>query len=103
MKHVFWMCFGLLLCVVFASSALADGKTVYMRCAGCHGADGAKHALGASPPIKGQSAADLLQKLQGYADGSYGGAKKAVMIKTLKGLSPEQLKDVADYVAGLGG
>ena len=95
--------FVLALSLAVAAAALAGGEEVYTRCAGCHGADGAKRAMGVAPPLAGQSSLELLEKLEGYADGVYGGSKKAIMTNTLKRLSPEQLREVADYIAGLGG
>ena len=95
--------FALFLSLVFATSALAGGEAVYARCAGCHGADGTKRAMGLATPLAGQSSLQLLEKLEGYVDGTYGGSKKTIMVNTLKRLTPEQLREVADYIAGLGG
>lgn len=52
-------------------------------------------------PIKGQSAADLLKKLEGYKDGSFGAQRKLVMENVVKQLSDEQLKSLADYASTL--
>ncbi|MBU1002189.1 MAG: cytochrome C [Proteobacteria bacterium] len=80
--------------------AFASGPDLYARCAGCHGADGSKQAMGVSIVLKGQSAVELEKKMQGYLDGSYGGAKKMIMTNTLKKLDPEQLKELAAQIAG---
>ena len=75
------------------SVAFADGDAANLfktYCQGCHGADGI-------PPIKGQSAADLLKKLEGYKAGSFGAQRKLVMENVVKQLSGEQLKSLADY------
>lgn len=95
--------FCLVVSLGVCASAFADGQAVYRTCAGCHGADGSTHAMGVSPVLKGQSAEELLEKLKGYADGSYGGAKKMIMANTLKRLTPEQMAEVAEYAAGFGG
>ena len=50
---------------------------------------------------KGQSAADLLKKLEGYKDGSFGAQRKLVMENVVKQLSDEQLKSLADYASTL--
>ena len=93
----------MLLCVcvalVFGLSATvysADGAALYKRCASCHGADGAK------PPhvLRGQTSADLLSKMKGYIEGTFGGQQKAVMSSMLKGFSPEELQTLADHIAG---
>ena len=48
-----------------------------------------------SPP------ADLLKKLEGYKDGSFGAQRKLVMENVVKQLSDEQLKSLADYASTL--
>ncbi len=87
---------GLLL---FAGTALyaADGAALYKACAGCHGADGSKKTA-ESAPLKGQSAEEILKKLNGYADGSYGGKQKAMMTNIAKKHSADDLKTLADYI-----
>lgn len=95
--------FALYLSLAFAAGALAGGEDVYARCAGCHGADGTKRAMGLAPPLAGQDSLQLLEKLEGYVEGTYGGSKKTIMVNTLKRLTPEQLREVVDYIAGLGG
>ncbi len=78
----------------------ADGASLYKSCSGCHGADGGK-VTGESTPLKGQSADAVLKKLQGYADGSYGGKGKKIMENIAKKQSPEDMKAVADYIGTL--
>ena len=75
----------------------ADGAALFTRCAGCHGADGTK------PPnvLKGQSAAQVLGKMKGFLDGSYGGERKQVMIGKLKVLTPEEMQSLAEYIGSL--
>ena len=49
--------------------AFADGDAANLfktHCQGCHGADGGRVPASGIEPIKGQSAADLLKKLEGY-------------------------------------
>lgn len=53
----------------------ATGEGLYKSCAGCHGADGNK-PTGGSTPLRGQSADELLRKMTGYLDGSFGGEKR---------------------------
>ena len=48
--------------------AFADGDAANLfktHCQGCHGADGGRVPASGIEPIKGQSAADLLKKLEG--------------------------------------
>ncbi len=77
----------------------AGGAALYAQCAGCHGDDGGKAALGASRPVKGQTAEALYGKLKGYAEGSYGGSKKAVMAGVAKKLSDEDMRALAAHMA----
>ncbi|MGJ3522211.1 c-type cytochrome [Nitratidesulfovibrio sp. D1] len=85
---------------VAAGTALAaDGAALYAQCAGCHGEDGGKAALGAARPVKGQTAEALYGKLKGYADGSYGGSKKVVMAGIAKKLSDEDMRALAAHMA----
>ena len=79
----------------------ADGAALYAQCAGCHGDDGGKAALGAARPVKGQTAEALYGKLKGYAEGSYGGSKKAVMAGVAKKLSDEDMRALAAHMASL--
>lgn len=88
---------------VFASSMAiaADGAEVFKSaCASCHAVDGSKSA-GGSTPLKGQKADDVLKKLEGYAAGTYGGAKKTVMENIAKKYSADDLKTVATYIGTL--
>ena len=104
MVRVGMLCFCAVLFVVLAQSgAAADGASVYRMCSGCHGVDGSTVAMGTSARLKGQSAEELLEKLEGYADGTYGGSKKMIMTNTVRRLSSDQMRDVADCIAGFGG
>ncbi len=90
----------LLAAALFAAQGLAaDGKALFARCTGCHGADGTKKALGTGVPLKGLKADALLKALQGYKAGTFGGDKKAMMEGQVKSLSDEDMKALADYIA----
>lgn len=84
-----------------AQGQAADGKSLYARCSGCHGADGKKMALGAGKPLKGMKAADVAKALEGYQAKTYGGEKKAMMEGQVKGLSAEDIKALAEFIAAL--
>lgn len=95
---------GLLACTAWVPAGVpavlaADGVGLFAQCAGCHGEDGSKAALGAARPVKGQTADALYGKLKGYADGSYGGSKKAVMAGIAKKLSDEDMRALAAHMA----
>lgn len=81
------------------AGAALDGQAIFARsCAGCHG-DGATGATG--PALKGQSAAELMEKLNGYRDGNYGGGRKNVMEGVVKKHQPEELQAVGKYIGSL--
>ena len=96
---------ALILCLSFALPAAfaADGAALYeQRCARCHGADGAKTSgPSGGVMLKGQSAGDVLGKLTGYKDGTFGGDKKKIMSRLMQRFNDAELKALADYVGGL--
>ncbi len=90
--------------MLFAGSTLlmADGAATFAKCAGCHGANGEKAALGKSAIIKGQDAAKTVEQLNGYKAGTLNQhGMGAVMKGQVAALSDEDIKAVADHIAGL--
>ncbi|WP_430735444.1 c-type cytochrome [Halodesulfovibrio aestuarii] len=75
------------------------GKKIYATCVGCHGVNGENMALGVSKPLKGQTADQVLEKLNGYAAGTFGGNKKGVMMSIAKRLKEEDRVKVAEYIS----
>lgn len=80
----------LLACVAFANP--------YTKCAGCHGANGEKAALGKSKIIKDMTKAEIVTALKGYKDGSYGGPMKGLMIAQSKLLSDADIELIANQI-----
>ena len=78
-------------CVAFANP--------YAKCAGCHGPDGEKAALGKSKIIKDMPKAEFVAALKGYQDGTYGGAMKNLMVGQVKGLDEATIQALADQIA----
>ncbi len=83
------------------ATASVDAAQLFVKCAGCHGSKGEKHALGQSNIIAGQAKADLIKKIEGYKDGTYGGAMKGVMKGQVGSLTPEQIDALAGYISTL--
>lgn len=81
------------------SVAKKDGSALYKSCAACHGADGSKVALGKSEVIKGWSAQKTVDALNGYKDGTYGGAMKGLMSGQVKNLSSQDIEALAEHIA----
>lgn len=63
------------LALVTAASAAVNGKA----CAGCHGANFEKHAMGKSKIVKDLTHAEIATALKGYKAGTYGGPMKGIM------------------------
>lgn len=83
------------------STDSAKGKGLYLKCAGCHGQNGEKAALGKSQVIKGWDASKVVKALKGYKDGSYGGVMKGVMTGQVNNLSDEEVNALGAYVSSL--
>lgn len=86
------------LLVGLATLSFADGAASYKRCAGCHGANGEKVALGKSKIIKDMTKAEIESSLLGYQNGTYGGAMKGLMVGQVKSLSGADIKDIANLI-----
>jgi cytochrome c len=92
------LCFAVM-AVVAVSGQAADGKALYAKCSGCHGADGAKAALGVGKPLKGLGAEEAAKAMQGYKAKTFGGEKKAIMEAQCANMSAEDIKALAQYIA----
>lgn len=81
------------------NDSMKSGETLYKPCAGCHGADASKKALGKSAAIKGWSEDKIYQALSGYKNGTYGGAMKGLMKGQVVKLSDGNLKNLSSYIS----
>jgi cytochrome c553 len=85
-----------------ASATGPDGKALFAKCAGCHGANGKTAALGKSAVIAGQSAADLETKIAGYKAGTLNTAGMGALMKgQVAAFSDADIKAVSSYISGL--
>ena len=64
------LCFG-----VTAAFAVDGGALYQKRCAKCHRDGTESSKAGGGAVLKGQSAAEIVMKMNGYAEGTYGGKK----------------------------
>jgi len=78
-----------------------DAAKIYSACAGCHGADGSKAALGKSKIIKGWDAQKTADALKGYKTGTYGGAMKGLMRGQVSKLNEAEIQALAEYISKL--
>ena len=76
-----------------------DPAALYKSCISCHGADAGKSALNKSEIIKGWSAQKIADALQGYKDGTYGGAAKALMKGQVAKLDKEDIEILSKHIA----
>ncbi len=91
-----------ILMIFSLTSLLAkNGADIYKGCAGCHGEKAEKKAFGKSKVISGWSALDIEKALNGYKNGSYGGAFKDVVKGRITDYSFEDIKAVSTYIEGL--
>jgi len=88
-----------------AKAAAGDaekGKAVYARCAGCHGQNAEKQAMGKSEVIAGWDAAKVVEALKGYKAGTRNAhGMGGVMKGQANSLSDEDMANVAAYIASL--
>ena len=84
-----------------APEVSVDGAALYQVCSGCHGVDGSKAALGKSQPIKGWSVQKTVDALQGYKNGTYGGAMKGLMGSQVSKLNDAQITALGEHISKL--
>ncbi len=82
--------------IALASAAFAAVNTA--ACAGCHGADWSKKALGKSKIVKDMTHAEVEKALLGYKHGTYGGPMKGVMKGQVAKYSDADLKELAQKI-----
>ncbi|MFA5455025.1 MAG: cytochrome C [Sulfurimonas sp.] len=66
-------------------------------CAGCHGADWTKVDMG-NKNVSAMSKADIAAALKGYKAGTYGAAKKALMVGQVSKYTNEELDAFAQTI-----
>ena len=82
----------------WAEGGAVDGAALFSsNCARCHGDDGGK-SPGGITPLKQQTAAVIIEKLNGYKAGTYGGERKSTMEGMVQGVTEEQIVAVAGYI-----
>ena len=87
--------------VIVAEGDVEVGAEIYKLCSTCHGMNAEKSALGKSKIIRGWDANEVSAALNGYIDGSYGGAMKGLMKAQASKLSDEDIEIVSEYISTL--
>jgi cytochrome c len=78
--------------------ASSQGQSLYVKkCAACHGEKAEGKA--SYPKLAGQTKEDLTKKLDGYIDGSFGGAQKVIMAGQAKQLAQSEREAIAEYIS----
>ena len=67
-------------------------------CAGCHGANFEKKAMGVSKIVKDLPKDEIIKALKGYKDGSYGGSMKAIMKSQASALDDAKIEAIANKI-----
>lgn len=81
----------------WAEGAVSGAELFDSRCARCHGDDGG-NSPGGTAPLKQQAAAAIVEKLNGYKAGTYGGERKSTMEGVAGGLSEAEVSALAAYI-----
>ncbi|MCF6329969.1 MAG: c-type cytochrome [Sulfurimonas sp.] len=87
--------------ILSSSTLLANGAALYKNCAGCHGANGEKVALGKGKVIADMSEDELNKSMNGYLDGTYGGPMKGLMKGQLVKLSKDDISALSTHIVSL--
>lgn len=86
---------------VAPKTASVDGKKLYASCASCHGANAEKKALNMSQVIAGWDKQKIVDALNGYKNGTYGGPMKGVMTGQVANKTQEEIEALATFISGL--
>jgi len=78
-----------------------SGAELFKVCSSCHGVNAEKKALNKSQVVQGWSEIQVLSALNGYKDGSYGGAMKGLMKSQVTKLSDADIAVLAKYISEL--
>ena len=81
--------------------ASKSGAELFKVCSSCHGVNAEKKALNKSQVVQGWSEIQVSSALNGYKDGSYGGAMKGLMKSQVTKLSDADIAVLAKYISEL--
>jgi cytochrome c553 len=84
-----------------SAEAPKTGAELFAKCVACHGQNAEKSALGKSQVIAGWDIEKTKTAINGYKDGTYGGAMKGLMKGQVATLSDADVETLAEYISGL--
>ena len=76
-----------------------NAKINLTQCAGCHGKNFEKSALGKSRIVKDLNATEIETALKGYKSGTYGGTMKGIMKGMASKYNNEQIKEISEQIS----
>ncbi|MCK4442297.1 MAG: cytochrome C [Sulfurovaceae bacterium] len=82
--------------LITVSASAYDTKA----CAGCHGKDFEKKAMGVSKVVKESPKDEIVKALKGYKAKTFGGPMKAIMQGQAAALSDKEIEEIATQIAG---
>jgi len=74
---------------------------LFQKCAACHGNHAEKSALNQSAVIGEWDSKRIAAAIEGYQQGTYGGAMKVLMQSQVKGLTAAEIHSLSEYIANL--
>ena len=86
---------------VLSKEEITTAEGLYLKCAGCHGQKAERSALNKSQIIQDWDKQQIIDSLNGYKDGTYGGAFKGLMLGQVSTLTQEQIEILAGYISTL--
>ena len=78
-----------------------NGEALYKTCASCHGQKAEKEALGKSQIIAGWDKEKIINAMNGYKNGSYGGVMKNIMKPQVENKTDAEIEALATFISNL--
>ena len=85
--------------VSFLVTSHLNAISEYFSCVSCHGEKGERRALGKSKVIQDMSPDEIINALNGYKSGTYGGSMKEVMKSQVMKLSKSDIEKIAIHIS----
>ena len=86
--------------VSFLVTSHLNAISEYSKCVSCHGEKGERRALGKSKVIQDMSPDEIINALNGYKSGTYGGSMKELMKSQVMQLSKSDIEKILRTVLG---
>ncbi len=87
--------------IMEAKEEVLNGELLYKSCVNCHGQKAEKEALGKSQIIAGWDKQRIINAMNGYKDGSYGGVMKNIMKGQVLTKTDSEIETLATFISNL--